>query len=145
MSRSFKMAMTGDKALDRTLKAIASSDGPRSVNAAVRKATREAAKEIVLPQVRANVPIESGFLENQLVVKSIKRSRSKVGAAVGFRDDLFQGETFYAGFQEFGFMLPGGGYVPGDSFLRRPLYENESTVRQRVVSRVSSWVRAGAR
>jgi hypothetical protein len=131
MSQSFKIAITGSKELDRQLQAIAAVDGPNSVNAAMRKSTREAVKEIVLPEVRSQVPVETGFLESELKVKAIKRSRSKMGTAIGFTDDLFQGETFYAGFHEYGFHAPGGTMVYGDSFLRRPLYKNKSRVFQK--------------
>lgn len=137
---SFKIVMTGDRQLDRTLKAIADDIGSKSINAEARKATRDAMKTIVLPDVKADIPVETGFLESEIVVKSIKRSRSKLGTAVGFRDDLFRGDTFYGGFHEFGFKLRGGGFVPGDSYLRRNLYRNETRVFQQVRGRMRQWV-----
>lgn len=134
--------MAGDKELDRALKAIADIDGPKSINTEMRKSTREAAKDIVMPQVQSNVPIETGLLAGNLVVKSIKRSRSKMGTALGFRDDLFKGPTFYGAFLEYGFRLKGGGYVPGDSFLRRPLYGSASAIKSRVIGRLRRWIAA---
>lgn len=143
--KSYKIAVTGDKELDRKLKAIADQDGPRSVNAEMRKSTREAIKTLVMPEVKANVPYETGLLESQLTVKAIARSRTKMGSAVGFRDDLFKGETFYAGFLEYGFNHRNGISVPGDSFLRAPLYRNEQRVRRHIINRLKDWVRKSNR
>lgn len=142
MAKSFKVALAGVKELDKELKAIAESEGPKSVNKEMRSATREAVRNLVLPQVRANIPFETGFLESQITVKSIKRSRVKMGSAVGFKNDLFKGDTFYAGFLEYGFMHRSGTPVMGDSFLRRPLYQNESRVRAHIVGRLRRWLAA---
>lgn len=142
MAKSFKIAMTGVKDLDKQLKAIAESEGPKSVNKEMRSATREAVRDIVAPQVRSQVPFDTGFLQSHLTVKSIRRSRVKMGSAVGFKNDLFKGDTFYAGFLEYGFMHRGGTPVMGDSFLRRPLYQNESRVRSYIVGRLRRWVAA---
>lgn len=138
-SKKFKIAMTGDRALDAKLKAIAAEEGSRSINKEMRGATREAARDIVRPLVLSQVPFETGFLESQLTVKSIKRSRSKLGSSVGFREDLFRGDTFYAGFHEYGYHTRDGGVVYGDSFLRRPLYDSEGKIRSHVVNRVKRW------
>lgn len=140
MAKSFKIALTGVKDLDKQLKAIAESEGPKSINKEMRSSTRQAVREIVLPRVRANVPFETGFLRSHITVKSIKRSRKKMGSAVGFKNDLFKGDTFYAGFLEYGFMHWSGTPVMGDSFLRRPLYQNESRVRSHIIGRLRRWV-----
>lgn len=142
MSKSYRITMTGDRKLDRKLRAIAESEGSKSINAQMRKSTRYAIRHIVMPVIMARVPFETGLLERSLTVKAIKRSRSKLGSAAGFRDDLFKGDTFYAGFLEYGWMNRGGTAVPGDSFLRGPLYENESKIKASVTSDMRSWVRA---
>jgi HK97 gp10 family phage protein len=71
---------------------------------ALRPATREVAK-MVLAQAKAEVPEDTGLLQSELRIRAKKRSRKypqTVGMTVGFRDDLFKGDTFYAGFMEFG-------------------------------------------
>src|SRR6056297_489378 len=127
---SFKIAVTGDKEIDRRLRAIAADSGAKSINKEMRSATRDAIKTIVRPKVLAQVPFDTGLLQSELTVKAIKRSRSKMGSAVGFKDDLFRGDTFYGGFHEYGYHTRGGGVVPGDSFLRRPLYDSEGLIRK---------------
>ncbi|MEM8668728.1 MAG: hypothetical protein AAGG48_14505 [Planctomycetota bacterium] len=144
-AKSFKIAMTGDKALDAALRDIASENGAGSVNKEMRSTTRQAIREIVLPEVRSEVPAESGLLESELTVKAIARSRQKMGTAVGFRDDLFQGDTFYGGFLEFGFVHRAGTLVFGESFLRGPLYRNESKIRSFVMRRLRAWVKSRRR
>ena len=139
-TKKFKIAFTGDRDIDRKLRDIASEQGPRSINKEIRGATRDAIKQIVQPQVISQVPYETGFLESQFTVKSIGRSRSKIGTAIGFKDDMFRGDTFYAGFHEYGFHAPDGSIVPGDSFLRRPLYDSEGRIRRFVIGRIRSWI-----
>ena len=56
MTAAAKIAMTGLAELDRELVAIATEDGPKSINAAMRKVIRETVKEIVLPEVVALFP-----------------------------------------------------------------------------------------
>lgn len=142
---SYKIAKTGFKELDAELKAIADEDGPKSINKEMRTATRQAIRRIVLPRVRALVPYDTGFLHDELTVKSIRRSRVKMGTALGFKNDLFKGDTFYAGFHEFGWQIARGGMVvgvvPGDSFLRVPLYQNETKVKNYIAGRLRLYVR----
>lgn len=142
MARSFKIAMTGVERLDKKLKRISEGGGAGSVNKAMRTATRSAVKDIVLPKVRSQIPVDTGFLESQLTVKSIERSKTKMGHKVGFKDLLFQGETFYGGFHEFGYVLPGGTAVPGDSFLRPPLYDSEAQVRRAIIAGIRAWIKS---
>jgi HK97 gp10 family phage protein len=134
------MTIDGADELMAAIDAIVSEDGPKGINAALRKATRKAVKEIVLPAVKDAIPVDSGFLEDNLQVRAIKRARGRVGHSVGFPDPLFQGDTFYAGFLEFGFKHRHGFGVPADSFLRRSLYENEQAVVNQVAAEVRQWV-----
>ena len=140
-SKSFKIAMTGFKELDAELKAIAAESGAKSINKEMRRTTRDAMKQIVYPRVMSLAPFGSGYLRSQIRVRAIKRSRSKMGHRVGFNDPLFQGDTFYAGFLEYGFRHRSGTLIMGDSFLRRPLYESEAQVRSFAVRRLRKWIR----
>lgn len=135
------MVMTGWEELDKKLLEIASENGPKSINARMRKLTREAVKKFVYPLVLAAIPDDTGFLKSMVKVRAIKRSRGKMGTRVGFPDPLFQGDTFYAGFLEFGFKHYRGPLVYGDSFLRRPLYENEPRIRSYVMVGLRSYVK----
>lgn len=145
-NRPFKMVVTGDKELDKALLEIAGrQETPKHVNAFVRKATRKAAKEIVLPKVRARVPVETGELESHLTVRAKKRSRKSIGYGVTTKDGLFTGDTFYGGFLEFGFKTRGGGFYAPDQWLRIPLYSSEREVRSQVASELRAWIRANRR
>lgn len=134
------MELEGADELIKALDALVSEDGPKGVNQALRKATRRAVKEIILPAVQDAIPEETGFLRDSLKVRAIKRAKAKVGHSVGFEDPLFKGDTFYAGFLEFGFKHWRGIGVPGDSFLRRSLYENEAAVVESVKSDLRKWI-----
>ncbi len=115
--------------------------GAKSINAALRKATRKAAKQIILPAVKAAIPVDSGELEDALQVRALKSKKGRVGATVGFPDPLFKGDTFYGGFLEFGWKNTKRGYgVPGDKFLRRSLYENEAAVEASVREDLAAWI-----
>jgi len=92
--------MTGYPELDATFKAM--SEGMQKK--ALRPAARVVAK-MVLEQAKSEVPEDTGLLLSELRIKAKPRSRRyphTVGMTVGFADDLFKGDTFYAGFMEFG-------------------------------------------
>jgi HK97 gp10 family phage protein len=94
------LVLTGDKELDAMFAAMNNTMQKK----ALRPATRTVAK-MVLEQARAEVPEDTGLLRSELRIKAKARSKRyphTVGVTVGFRDDLFQGDTFYAGFMEFG-------------------------------------------
>lgn len=158
-----KIAITGVAELDKQLELIAADDGPKSVNYAMRKVLRAAIKEIIEPEVLANVPVakgaywrptstrvagreagtfgdgshtlaEPGFLRSKITVRARRRSRTSIGFTCGFNDELFKGDTYYAGFLEYGTKQrttkhgANRGRITMDSFLRVPLYSNASRV-----------------
>lgn len=136
----FELVLTGDKELDEALGEILSEEGNKSINAVMRKVCREAVKEIVKPAVLALVPWDTGQLESKITVRAAKRGRGKIGFWVGFPDPLFQGDTFYGGFIEFGWDHRLGVRVEADSYLRQALYPNEQKILDRVRQRVKEWV-----
>lgn len=94
------MVVTGVEELDKLFMALPESMQKK----ALRPAARTVAK-MVLVQAKAEVPEDTGRLLSELRVKAKKRTRRHpytVGVTVGFADDLFKGDTFYAGFMEFG-------------------------------------------
>ncbi len=54
--------------------------------------------------VKRNAPRATGRLARSIRLRAMKRSRSRVGARITTNayDNLYQGKTFYAAFQEFG-------------------------------------------
>ena len=64
------ISLSGDKKLDRALKAM----GPKLTKKILRKAVRRAAKP-VLTTARARVPIDEGDLKRSLKIRAMKRSR----------------------------------------------------------------------
>lgn len=168
-----KIAVTGLRELDAQLELIAADDGPKSVNYAMRNTLKAAMKEIIEPAVRAALPIakgaywrkvaegdwekspgakgtyeltDPGWLESQIVVRARRRSRTSIGFTVGFKDELFEGPTFFAGMLEYGTKSrerkSGGrtGQVAPDSFLRVPLYSNASQVVAMARTRLAAWI-----
>lgn len=101
-----KMSITGDKELDRILATLE----PRVQKRIERKAARRAAKP-VLKYARGYAPYYSGDLEASIKIRGLQKSKRKnvVGVSVMTNDkSIFEGETYYGGFQEFGtaFMEP---------------------------------------
>ena len=94
------LVLTGDKELDAMFAAMNNTMQKK----ALRPATRTVAK-MVLEQARAEVPEDTGLLRSELRIKAKKRTKRyphTIGMTVGFRDDMFRGDTFYAGMMEFG-------------------------------------------
>lgn len=93
------IVLTGDKELNRKLALLKSS----KAKLAIRKASRIALRPVV-DEARANAPKKTGRLKRSIKLRSIKRSRSRVGSRVtsSGTDNNFKGRTFYGGFLEFG-------------------------------------------
>jgi len=97
--------LTGDKQLDRAL----SQFEPKFQKKGIRKATRDAAKE-VLTNVKRLVPVRTGLLRRSLTVRTArtgfrgkKLPRGTLGHEVTTREgSFFSGETFYGGILEYG-------------------------------------------
>jgi HK97 gp10 family phage protein len=152
--------VTGDKALDRVLRGM-----PVKLQKKLsRKATRKAAKDIILPDAKNRVPVDFGELEESLTVTAIKRSRYKFGHQVGTKEGHFRGDQFYGAFLEFGtkerFHKPKGdaksssidthkgqGKYVGSiepykfTFLRPALYDNSDQVRDAYVEAMKEFIR----
>lgn len=92
-------------------------------------ACKVACKDIILPDAKQLVPVDSGDLEASLVVRAVKRSRSKKGTQVGYavqtKEGFYKGDQFYGAFQEFGW----DDKPEGDPFLRPALWSNVSRIR----------------
>lgn len=146
------LVATGFEELERELDLICAEDGPKSINAAMRKFAREAVTTIVKPKVLELVPFNDRFhfnkqgeirethLEELIVVRALPRSRVRIGYFCGFVDPLFQGASFYGGFLEFGWDHYKGVRVEPDSFLRQALYPNEPLIRSFVAERMRAWI-----
>jgi len=122
MAKAGGVVITGVKELDLKLAGMPA----RLQKKLSRQATRKAAKDIVLPDAKRNVPHDTGDLERSLTVRAIKRSRSRVGHSVETKDGFFKGNQFYGGFIEFGW----DDKPEGDPFLRPALYGNENRIRK---------------
>ncbi len=89
--------LRGMPELMRRLKAL-----PRkTANAALRKGCRAGAK-IVTAAAKAAVPVVTGRWREALKTRAMKRSRKGVGARTTVGAGWFKGETFYAGFVDWG-------------------------------------------
>ena len=106
------VVLTGDKALNRMLRSLSGKDGKK----AIRKATRPALK-VVQAEAKALAPRATGALARAIRVRALPRSRRRVGARVTIGAGEFTGETFYGGFQEWGWKA-GGRQIAGKRFLR---------------------------
>lgn len=142
MQPTLGLEVYGEVELEQALQEIIEDGGKKAVNQALRKACKEAVTDIVKPEVMARVPVDFGFLESQLKVRAIKRSRNRVGYSIGFPDPLFQGDTFYGGFIEFGWDHYKGVKVEADSYLRSSLYPNAEAIISRVRARMTEWANA---
>ena len=78
--------------------------GPRVAKNVLRQAIRPAAK-LIQGTAKSLVDVDKGNLKKSIKVRSLKRSRTRVGMtiATSASDNLFKGKTFYGGFLEYGY------------------------------------------
>jgi len=118
--------ISGEADLDRKIRRMVLEDGPKSVNAAARKATRAAAK-IVLDDAKASVAHDTGKLESSLTVRTASRRGKRknfVGHTITTREGMFESGRFYGGYLEYGTKN-----MEADEYLRPALYGNEDKIR----------------
>ena len=123
-----------DKALSRLPKNLA--------NKGARKATREAAKIVQRDAVQL-APIDTGQLEASIKVRARKRSRRNrgtVGHSVMTGEHLFQGDQFYAGFQELGTEK-----MEANPFLRPALWGNQRKIFAKYREVLTGWLKTDAK
>jgi len=98
------------------------------VKGALRKSLRESAKT-VLRGAKFRAPRKSGLLIKTLKVRAFKRTRKAVvGFTVGTAAGDYKGQTFYGGFQEYGWRPTGrhrqsGAIRTAQKWLRREKQE----------------------
>ena len=118
-----QMILTGDRQLDKKLRRL-EFDVQKKL---VKKATKEAVTEIVLPDVQSEVPRDFGTLADMLKVRATRgrRGKNQFGHAVTTKRD-----GFYGTFVEFGtedrFHASGRwvGAVSPKNWMRPALYNN---------------------
>lgn len=119
-----KVTITGDKEVDRKLRALE----PRIRKKVQRDAIKRAAKNIIVPAAKALAPEDTGELAASIKAKANRRSRSSVGYTIATTNYNDQGK-FYGGFPEFGTK-----HQEASPFLRPAGYGNEDRIRQEVIS-----------
>jgi hypothetical protein len=135
---SGNVAITGDKQLDRRLRALE----PKVAKKYARTALRDALKPTAAA-VKSAAPRGSGALAGQIKVRAAKRSRRGIAMKIQLGDDQAKTETaaaqrakrrwpFYAAIREF--KGRGEGYM-GDTFKAR-----ESAIRADAMNRLRAAV-----
>lgn len=101
------MKVDGIKPLLKKLKSF-----PAKIEKKILRQALRAGGKIFQQQAKANAPVKSGLTKRSLKVRSMKRSRTRVGIRVATSAKDYTGDTFYASFVEYGHKLgrrPGRG------------------------------------
>lgn len=123
---AFEFRVTGLDRLDRKF-----AEWPEKLrNKAERTAARKAAKPLQQQAIQ-EAPKDKGVLRKSIKIRAIKRRRGQktIGVRVVAGEGFFAGDTFYAGFIEFG---RGVGKRTATSRRRKRELTNLSDSRQRV-------------
>mgnify|MGYP001009153993 CR=1 FL=1 len=92
-----KIVCTGAKEIELALAELEK----RIANKIIRRVMRESMKPIAVA-ARENAPVETGVLRSAIKVRAMKRSRGRIGIMVMIGEGDFKGDTYYGGFQEYG-------------------------------------------
>ena len=111
-SKSAYVTMKGDKLLIKKFKRLPRKEGLKGI----RKGTRIGQK-MIHKQAKANAPVDTGQTKRGIKVRALKRSTVRVGHRTQVGIEAFQGDTFYAKFQEYGWRSTGGKQIAGKHFL----------------------------
>lgn len=90
----------------------------------IRPALRAAAK-LIQQEAKSLAPSDTGQLRRNIKARAGKRARNRISMVVQNKDGDYQGETYYAAFQEFGYRVgprrlgSGRTAVPGRHFMEQ--------------------------
>ena len=145
MAKEIKFAITGDKELNAALKAL----GSKLALKLERKALRQVAKP-VLADAKANCPVDSGDLKRSLKLRSMRRSRVRIGLQVATSKGWFKGDTYYGGFVFLGHKTGKRGSdnrkdVPANTALTDAYEKHKPTIEQAWVAATRGLVEEAAR
>ena len=138
--------VTGDFALDVKLKAMT---GKLQLKLG-RKATRKSIKEIALPQAKRDAPRDTqGRIARALVIRSLKRSRSRLGHTLGLRKGSFDPGNYWPYALEYGTKErhlksgKGVGAIPKGkfAFMRKAIYDNRRRIEACFVKAIKEAIR----
>lgn len=131
-----KLIVTGDKRIDKALRAL----GPKVGNKVVRRAMREGMQP-VKAQVEADAPKgETGNLARSVKVRAGKRSRKGPSVEVLIEDATFRGERYYAAFEEYGTSR-----MPGRYYMTRAYDARKAGARDAALTAIRSGIDREAR
>jgi HK97 gp10 family phage protein len=96
-----------------------------------RKALRDGAK-VLQKELLANVPVDSGETKAAIKVRAGKRKKDYIGVLTGLLDGFFNGEVFYAGFNEYGYKTAKGKKIPGKHWAKKSYEATEAAILERI-------------
>jgi len=150
MSDGVTIQVVGDKELIAKLDRLEKRDARR----VLRRAHRAAAKQI-LPKARGLAPVlrrqkgrvqrhAPGLLRRAIRVRAAKRSRKFIGAVVTIGKGFFKGETFYGGFQEWGWRTRRGRTIAGKLFMEEAAKRAGPGAAQRAIQMIKQGIEQAA-
>ena len=131
MARDVTVTIAGTRELAAVLKSIPEKEAAK----AIRKGTRAGQKAIARVAKR-RAPKRTGAMARAVKVRAMKRRRHRFGHVVVVGDKTFTGDTFYGGFQEFGWHVGkrrtsnGTGqrrFIEGEHFMERAARDKGKT------------------
>lgn len=95
----YRINLEGDRVLQAKLRGLTDSQAKKAIVGACREAIK-----VIQSEARTLAPKRTGALRRSIKVRSIARSRKRIGVRVttSKTDNMYAGKTFYAAFQEFG-------------------------------------------
>jgi len=128
------MKLVGEKRLIRLLERSA----PKAAKKAIRKGSRDGSK-IITRAAKANAPEKSGRLGRAIKTRAAKRRRGFIGTVTRIGAGAFLDETFYGGFQEWGWKTGKRGsenrrQIPGKHFLEEAAKQKGPQAGHKAVS-----------
>jgi len=138
-AKAFGIFTTGDKQLDSLLRTFDKKELRKIGNRAARQMTKK-----IQSDAKLLAPVDTGELVRAIKVRAVapppgrkQKRRGVIGASVRVGEGFFLGDTFYAGFLEYGTeeRATKSGHHTGRiveglyDFLRPALYSNKAWVR----------------
>lgn len=133
--------ITGLKQVDRALKQLPDRVAKKVIRQAMRASMRPVKAAVV-----ANAPVESGATKRAVKLRAAKsRKKGKIAIEVRIGAGDYQGDQYYAAFQEYGWRPgkrggPRGAPVPGKHFMLHAFESTSASAKDAAISAILTGV-----
>jgi HK97 gp10 family phage protein len=140
----YRIDLSGDRVLAAKLHRLTDAEAKKAILGACRESIK-----VIQAEARTLAPSKTGAMRRSIKVRSIARSRKRVGVRVttSASDNMYGGKTFYGAFQEFGWKTgsrkgtANRKQIPGKNFMKQAAGAKKGSALEIFKAKIDDYIR----